>query len=299
MQNFEAQAAALFDLKPSTKMVALMLAARMNDNHEGWEGRPIAWPDFNTLERDTGLKRRSINYCINELVEAGVIRVYKERSAGCRWTHNVYEWTATSSPNYRPDWKRSPATKTSHPGTRMTDQGWRYCEDNGVGPIAAAEEHPEFLSDENPEAEEVSEPTLDIAPAPTTQHAPKKAPESLTDGFDKWWAAYPRKTAKKAAQKAYKAAIKDGATPTRLIAALNNHIAAWRAENREARYIPYPSTWLNSGNWEDETPTSPANTTPAYINNTVTHTPQPVNPTTYDFTDIINRLDNGDYGPAN
>ena len=26
---------------------------------------------------------------------------------------------------------------------------------------------------------------------------------------------------------------------------------------------------------------------------------QPTNPATYDFTDIINRLDNGDYGPAN
>ena len=44
MRNYESEAAALRGLKPSTKVLALVLAARMNDRNDDWPGRPVCSP---------------------------------------------------------------------------------------------------------------------------------------------------------------------------------------------------------------------------------------------------------------
>ena len=106
MRYCEAEAAALRGLKHSTKVVALILAARTSDNTPDWPGRYVSFPSIDTLVRDTGLQKRSLYYALNELADANIIHIYKDRRPGARWEHNVYEWTATESPNYDPDWKK-------------------------------------------------------------------------------------------------------------------------------------------------------------------------------------------------
>lgn len=67
-------------------------------------------------------------------------------------------------------------------------------------------------------------------------------------GFDQFWAAYPKKVAKIAAQKAWKAATK-AATPAQIV-----HAAILYAEARrggEDRFTKNPATWLNGGCWDD------------------------------------------------
>lgn len=145
MRYCEAEAAALMGFKHSTKIVALMLAARTSDNTPDWPGRYVSFPSIDALARDTGLQKRSLYYAINELAEAKVIRIYKDRRPGARWDHNVYEWTATDSPNYRPDWKKARDTQQEAIGARLTDEGWEYCCTHNVGPNLAAEQHPEFI----------------------------------------------------------------------------------------------------------------------------------------------------------
>lgn len=70
--------------------------------------------------------------------------------------------------------------------------------------------------------------------------------------FFAFWKAYPKKTAKAAAAKAW-AKLKPDETlcsqiMTGLLAAKQSH--SWQKDN--GQYVPYPATWLNGRRWEDE-----------------------------------------------
>lgn len=279
MRNYESEAAALRGLKPSSKVLALILAARMNDRVDDWPGRPVCWPSLDTLQEDTDLKERMVRYALDDLVEAKVIRVYKDRTPGSRWDHNIYEWTAPISPNYRPDWMKRPDKQNSSVGARLSNEGWEYCETNRVGPRTAAASHPEFvLPAEQPvlvddpgtigtadtsatealaEEKEASTLPIDVAPAKKSAREAAKKPAG---GFDDWWKQYPKKVKKADAETAYRAALKKGATPKELMDGLQRQKAAWKAKNTDRQYIPYPARWLRAGSWEDELDTDTANT---------------------------------------
>lgn len=267
MRHYESEAAALRGLKPSSKVLALVLAARMNDRVDDWPGRPICWPSLAALQEDTDLKERMVRYAIDELIEAKVIRVYKDRAPNSRWDHNVYEWTAPLSPNYHPNWMKRADKQQDSIGARLTSEGWEYCESNHVSPNLAAEQHPEFvLPAEKPDLIDdimpaVATPTEDdgqlpietVAPAPApAPTAVEKTTEKPADGFDEWWKQYPKKVGKVDAKKAYRAVIKQGATPQALLDGLQRHNANWKARNTELQYIPHPASWLRKGRWEDE-----------------------------------------------
>lgn len=68
-------------------------------------------------------------------------------------------------------------------------------------------------------------------------------------GFSEWWEMYPRKTAKRAAEKAYRAALKRGSREV-ILEGLQSQLAALKA--KETKFIPYPATWLNEDRWADE-----------------------------------------------
>jgi hypothetical protein len=75
-------------------------------------------------------------------------------------------------------------------------------------------------------------------------------------GFDGWYAIYPKKVSKRAAEKAYAKAIGSGAitldalmTKTKAFAVATN----WPALSKwDRKFIPYPATWLNDGSYDDE-----------------------------------------------
>lgn len=74
------------------------------------------------------------------------------------------------------------------------------------------------------------------------------------EGFETFWTAYPRKTAKPAAIRTWKAIKPNGAEIQTMLRALNywrNH-EDW--QKAEGKYIPYPATWLNQRRWEDQIP---------------------------------------------
>ena len=80
-------------------------------------------------------------------------------------------------------------------------------------------------------------------------HVREKAKIQL-ELFNRFWAAYPRKTAK---QDAVKAFGKLGATEE-LLATMLSAIEKQKASNQwsDPQYIPHPATWLNGHRWEDE-----------------------------------------------
>ncbi len=80
--------------------------------------------------------------------------------------------------------------------------------------------------------------------------APRGEAERAPDppGFAEFWEAYPRKTAKDDARKAWMKATKR-AKPAEIMAGL----ARATFDQREfPRFVPHPTTWLNRGQWQDE-----------------------------------------------
>ncbi len=71
-------------------------------------------------------------------------------------------------------------------------------------------------------------------------------------GFAAFWAAYPRKIGKKAAQAAWRKLKPAPALQKKILAAIaqGKTTAQWQRE--QGRYIPNPATWLKQERWEDE-----------------------------------------------
>jgi DNA-binding transcriptional ArsR family regulator len=69
------------------------------------------------------------------------------------------------------------------------------------------------------------------------------------DRFDDFWAVYPRRVAKGAAKRAWKAAMKRRVDPDRIIHAAKRYRDA---PNRDPSFTAHASTWLNSERYDDE-----------------------------------------------
>lgn len=85
----------------------------------------------------------------------------------------------------------------------------------------------------------------------TKARSPKADPPSEDPDFALWYLAYPRKVKRAKARSAWmKAAKKAGAT--KLIDAITEHAARWKATGTETEFIPHPSTWLNQEYWDSD-----------------------------------------------
>lgn len=73
--------------------------------------------------------------------------------------------------------------------------------------------------------------------------------------FEVFWAKYPRKLAKKDAQKAFTKVIKSQKDVEAFMRTLLASLDWWKEQSTwkkdKGAYIPYPATWLNRGSWED------------------------------------------------
>ena len=87
------------------------------------------------------------------------------------------------------------------------------------------------------------------------EHEETRAREEKTPpGFDRFWEAYPRKTAKQEAIKAFEKLKPDAMLIETMVKAIaqQKQSAQWQEDG--GRYIPHPATWLNQHRWEDELP---------------------------------------------
>jgi hypothetical protein len=85
-------------------------------------------------------------------------------------------------------------------------------------------------------------------------------------GFDRFWAAYPRRVAKAAAVKAFTKLRADDDLLQRILAALSEakRSPGWLKDG--GQFVPHPATWLNGRRWEDE-PTSASSPPPDPLHN--------------------------------
>jgi 8-oxo-dGTP pyrophosphatase MutT (NUDIX family) len=74
---------------------------------------------------------------------------------------------------------------------------------------------------------------------------------NFADGFDDFWAAYPKPVAKQAAGKAWAKLKPDEELRKTILANISLRLdGEWK--DIEPRYIPNPATYLNQRRWEDE-----------------------------------------------
>lgn len=105
------------------------------------------------------------------------------------------------------------------------------------------------------EAEQQNVRPINISINQSIKHTPRKSAKSVfTDGFDEFWAVYPKKDAKQAAIKAWNKLKPDDELKQNIIDSVRRNIdGKWK--DSERRYIPNPATYLNGARWEDESAT--------------------------------------------
>lgn len=82
--------------------------------------------------------------------------------------------------------------------------------------------------------------------------------------FGEFWAAYPRKIGKGAAEKAWRKIAPDEALSIGIVKAVNEQRACEQWQREGGKYIPHAATWLNGKRWEDEVkPAAAINTVPS------------------------------------
>ena len=85
-----------------------------------------------------------------------------------------------------------------------------------------------------------------------TEGKTKAKEEQLQEDFEKLWKLYPNKKGKTAAFKAYKKAMKDGATNKEIQTGIVAYRKQIKINHTEERYIKHGGTFFNQRCWEDE-----------------------------------------------
>ena len=80
----------------------------------------------------------------------------------------------------------------------------------------------------------------------------KPKPNLIEERFKIFWKAYPRKSSKGGAEKAWRKIAPSQKLFDEIMAALEvaKKCEQWKKDN--GQFIPYPATWLNQKRWEDE-----------------------------------------------
>lgn len=134
-------------------------------------------------------------------------------------------------------------------------------------PDAPHEETPETEADKNVgERHPVSSGDKNVAPTPTKMSpTPRQkchleqyknnntsnnnTTRACARGFDRFWAAYPRKVGKGAAERSFERIRPDAALLDGMLRAIETQR---QSDTWQRGYIPNPATWLNQRRWEDE-----------------------------------------------
>lgn len=135
------------------------------------------------------------------------------------------------------------------------------CDDSKQAEANAEATKPGFVSNCEANAEAGTHPgpsrpdpaQVEHSLVPADGAAPAVPDSEYPADFVEWWECYPRKVGKAKAAKEYRKARKRS-TRAGLLAAVEAHAEAWKANRTDDQFIPHPSTWLSQGRYEDPPP---------------------------------------------
>lgn len=97
-------------------------------------------------------------------------------------------------------------------------------------------------------------PAFESGAAEAEDMAPQKQSrkENLPELFAKFWAAYPKKSAKARAEEAFYKIAPEERLVERMLGAIAAQKGSREWKKERGQFIPYPATWLSQRRWEDE-----------------------------------------------
>ncbi len=226
--------------------VALVISSYLNQD----SGK--AWPSIKTIAAASGTPERTVKRVIGELCDAG----YLEKRRGGFSKSNVYVMAGTATV----DGNETPVSTEAMGGPNDGHSGAMGGPNEAssgamggpsVGPWVAPRLGHGWPT--NSLIEPIIEPfkkEYKSPPAPS-RASPSKLTVALEDGFEAFFAVYPKKVSKGTARKAWAKAVKM-AEPAAIIAAAERYAEERRSE--DPKFTKHPSTWLNSEGWHDEPP---------------------------------------------
>ena len=186
-----------------------------------------AWPSQPRLAKELGVSTRSVQRCLDALVDLGHLRVEvgrgRNRTNRYAPTENT---TPTSSFKVENTTPVSPLEAEKH-DTRV-----------------AFSEKTRHLGQENTTlvSEKHDTGVVGISFSNTSK---KNTRIDISAGFDEFWQAYPKRVARGKAEKAYQSIIKNKkATPEELLAGAMRYAA--ERSGQDPQYTKHPASWLNS-----------------------------------------------------
>jgi len=225
-----ALAFAQVDIPTAARFVLVALANRADE--DGY-----CWPGLKDLERRTGLTDRAIQKALKLLVDRKRLTITRRFHDNGQQTSNLYRLSLPSSLESNGESSWADTVNHVRGGTELHSP-LRANHVRGEGEPRSPKSSSEQSSEQSIEHYPYSPPQRGVMSVVST---------SATD-FHEFWKAYPQKTGKKAALRAWQKA-RDRPPISEILAAIS------RAKNsRQWRngYIPNPSTWLHQGRWSDE-----------------------------------------------
>lgn len=197
------------------------------DDYGCCDGRPIVLRNdlFPTKENVT---KKAIEDAISHLTSVGLVRPYHDETSGMPYL-------------FFPTWEkhqrvRNKIRKFPEPPKEA------FSTDDGHLSATCCQLTADCL------LESESNPNPNPNPNPSTPHAPQGG------RFAEFWAQYPKKVGKGAAEKAFERIKPDKQTFDRMMDAISAQKRSRQWTENNGQYIPNPATWLNQRRWEDELP---------------------------------------------
>lgn len=235
----------------------VMLAIADAANKEG----AASMQSVPTIAKMARTSPRHVSRCIAALLEMGEL---EKTGTSARYSTSVYRLpgmgtdpvyptpdTMSGGPDDTPDAQVTPplTSETSTPDPQVT-QPQRTPQVTNPSPSAGDVEVPDVPS---PAGDEQEKP------------GPVQPNENIPDLFEEWWAHWPVKVSKGAAQKAFTTALNKKAEYPVIKAGLVAAILEWRQTGKlvkkgdrwvaaDPSHFPHASTWLNAERWADEHP---------------------------------------------
>lgn len=197
-------------------------------------GRPMTAAQ---IGRHTGLTQRECERLLAELADAGV-------------SSSTDEGVIFSRRMVRDEDLRSRRAEGGKAGSEHGSKGAEHGAKGGRPRKETGDKKPPL---EPPPSSSSSSSSSEVNP-----HTPGKrgSVHGFPPGFEAFWAAYPRKTAKPDAAKAFARLKVDDPMLAVLLAAVRQQAESEQWTKDGGQFIPHPATWLNKRRWEDQMPSA-------------------------------------------
>jgi hypothetical protein len=222
-----------------------LLALLCLADHVGSDREMVAWPSIRLIARRCRMTERGAQKAIRRLEAKGFLSIVE---GGGRGGTNRYRLHLNPEPRLIVSEHENPEPVFGGEQTsRMNSETLNpeLCDIKPRTPV-------------HPNLREPLEPTPLNPPKGSARASQKIRSISsmraeLHEAFDRFWAIYPRRVAKKVAREKFIRVVQRGeATADGLVTGAERYATQMRREARPPDKICHPTTWLNQGRWEDE-----------------------------------------------